>query len=65
MRKFRQAHGHPCPKCGKPLRRMVKKEGNGLKGYDFWGCSGYPECKASYSNQDDRPDFRPKTKAAA
>ena len=65
MREFLKAHSHPCPQCGKPLRHMVKKEAKGLKGYDFWGCSGYPECKATYSNQDDRPDFNPKTKAAA
>jgi len=31
-----------CPDCGEP---MVKRENN----YDcsiFWGCSGYPDCKA-------------------
>ena len=65
IEEFLKVHSHPCPKCGKPLRRLVKKAGRGLKGYDFWACSAYPECKASYPNHDDRPDFRPKTKAAA
>lgn len=38
---------HHCGACGKPLVHRVKK---GKKGYDFWGCSGYPECKHSYKS---------------
>ena len=36
---------HPkiCPSCSKPMK--VK---NGSRG-DFWGCSGYPECKYTES----------------
>ncbi len=30
-----------CPQCGKPMRRRRLARG------DFWGCSGYPECKAT------------------
>lgn len=30
-----------CPQCGRPMRR--RKSGKG----DFWGCSGFPECKGS------------------
>jgi DNA topoisomerase-1 len=63
MQNFSQAHSHFCPQCGKPLRHLVKKDGP--KAYDFWACSGYPECKATFTNHDDRPDFRPKNKAAA
>jgi DNA topoisomerase-1 len=66
MEEFRRIHSHPCPKCGKPLRRFIRKDSDkSLKGYDFWSCSGYPECKASYPNQDDRPYFGPPIKAAA
>ena len=39
---------HPCPDCGKPLRRRKGKSGL------FWGCSGYPDCKTT------RPDSRGK-----
>ena len=39
---------HPCPDCGKPLRRRKGKNGF------FWGCSGYPDCKTT------RPDHRGK-----
>ena len=28
-----------CPQCGKPMRRRTSAKG------DFWGCSGFPECK--------------------
>jgi DNA topoisomerase-1 len=34
----------PCPKCGKPLMVRVSK-----KGKRFVGCTGYPECKNTYS----------------
>ena len=43
---FGKATGKPCPKCGKPMVHRVKKAGKDGKGrYDFWGCTGYPECK--------------------
>lgn len=36
------AEGAPdCPQCGKPMRRRRSARG------DFWGCSGYPDCKAT------------------
>ncbi|HRR35003.1 MAG TPA: four helix bundle suffix domain-containing protein [Kiritimatiellia bacterium] len=28
-----------CPECGKPMRRRHSQKG------DFWGCSGYPDCR--------------------
>ena len=34
----------PCPKCGKPLMVRVSK-----KGKRFVGCTGFPECKNTYS----------------
>lgn len=43
---FAKATGKVCPKCGKPMVHRVKKPGkDGKGGYDFWGCTGWPECK--------------------
>ena len=45
LQAFAKATGKACPKCGKPMVRRVKKSGkDGKGGYDFWGCSGWPEC---------------------
>lgn len=33
-----------CPECGKPMTRRKARQGR-HSGRDFWGCSGYPECK--------------------
>lgn len=33
-----------CPKCGKPMALRTAQKGN-KTGKQFWGCSGYPECK--------------------
>lgn len=42
---FTTTTGKTCPKCGKPMRHKVKAVGkDGKGGYDFWGCSGWPEC---------------------
>lgn len=40
----------PCPRCGKPLRRRTKTKDDDPKGrgYDFWSCSGYPRCDATF-----------------
>lgn len=35
-----------CPICGKPMLRRMQKKGQG-QGREFWGCSGYPECRGS------------------
>lgn len=35
-----------CPRCGRQMvRRMAKKGANA--GDEFWGCSGFPECKGT------------------
>lgn len=36
---------HHCPKCAKPLIRRTKK---GKDGFDFWGCTGFPDCRESF-----------------
>jgi four helix bundle suffix protein len=33
-----------CPDCGKPMARRTAKSGKNA-GREFWGCTGYPECK--------------------
>ena len=43
---------HPCPSCGKPLRR--RKSSNGF----FWGCSAYPDCKTTLPDNKGKPTQR-------
>ena len=33
-----------CPDCGKPMSVRTARQGKN-EGSQFWGCSGYPECK--------------------
>lgn len=33
-----------CPECGKPMRKRKSQTG------EFWGCSGYPECRGRRSS---------------
>ncbi len=46
-----------CPKCGGAL---VKRSG---KNGDFWGCSTYPKCTATFNDKDGKPDFSGKKSA--
>ena len=34
-----------CPKCGRPMVLRTAKNGDN-QGNQFWGCSGYPKCRA-------------------
>lgn len=34
----------PCPNCGKPMALRTAQKGKSA-GRQFWGCTGYPECK--------------------
>jgi DNA topoisomerase-1 len=43
---------HPCPDCGKALRR---RKGN--KGF-FWGCMGYPGCSVTLPDESGKPGQR-------
>ncbi len=36
----------PCPQCGKPMVLRTAKTGKNA-GQQFWGCSGYPQCKGT------------------
>ncbi len=35
-----------CPRCGKPMVLRTAKQGKNA-GQLFWGCTGYPDCKAT------------------
>jgi DNA topoisomerase-3 len=42
----------PCPDCGKPLRRIKKKEKNEF----FWGCTGFADgCKYACEDKAGKP----------
>ena len=43
-----------CPNCGKPMRLRKGKFG------EFWGCTGYPDCKTSAPDKKGKPDFTAK-----
>lgn len=48
-----KAGTHPCPTCGKPLRRIGRKDQQ--DGY-FWGCTGYAEgCRYSCDDRGGKP----------
>ncbi len=51
-----------CPACGQPLRHMVRSDSKEKKGFNFWGCSGYPECPATFADADGVPGERQDTK---
>ena len=66
LKAFSAKTAHPCPECGKPLRRITKKPGkDGRGGYDFWGCTGYPDCNASFANDGNKPGNRIEAKPKA
>lgn len=40
----RQEDAPLCPDCGRPMHKRKAKTGQNA-GQEFWGCTGYPECK--------------------
>ena len=50
--------GHKCPVCGKDVIHRVRKDEPGKKGFDFWSCAGYPECKAKFDEVGGKPVHR-------
>jgi len=59
---FVAATSPKCPVCGKPLRHMVRQEMKEKKGYNFWACSGYPDCPATFADAVGVPGDRQDTK---
>jgi DNA topoisomerase-3 len=45
-----------CPECDQPLRRKPAKKRKGF----FWGCSGYPDCKATLLDEKGKPGTKQK-----
>lgn len=50
----------PCPLCRKPMRLRTARQG-ATAGNQFWGCTGYPECKGTrkyyLESGEDRTDM--------
>lgn len=45
--------GYRCKACGQLLVRRERKDGKSM----FWGCRKFPECRASYPDKDNKPNF--------
>lgn len=43
--KQKPANNNSCPQCGKPMVLRTRKRGEN-QGKQFWGCSGFPQCRA-------------------
>jgi ssDNA-binding Zn-finger/Zn-ribbon topoisomerase 1 len=41
-----------CSKCGKEMVLKTAKKGENV-GHDFWGCSGFPDCRNTLNYSDD------------
>lgn len=48
----------PCPKCNGVLVKRTGKHGT------FWGCTNYPDCRATFEDDGGKPDFTKKTRSA-
>ncbi len=44
--KMAQSGAPTCPKCGKPMRKIVARKGRNA-GNPFWSCTGYPDCNGT------------------
>ncbi|MCK5802092.1 MAG: four helix bundle suffix domain-containing protein [Lentisphaeria bacterium] len=59
-----------CPQCGKPMVLRTAKTGRNA-GSQFWGCSGYPDCRGACPldgnllDRSDRPDQSDQERATA
>ncbi|MDZ4199553.1 MAG: four helix bundle suffix domain-containing protein [Kiritimatiellia bacterium] len=50
--------GPECPQCGKPMLHRKARSGKNA-GREFWGCSGYPDCKGVREAPDEQKPERP------
>ena len=44
-----------CHACGKPMRRIKRKDGK-----YFWGCAGFPNCRTTADDVKGKPKFKTK-----
>ena len=49
----RQDAAPVCPECGKPMARRKARSGKNAS-RDFWGCTGYPNCRGVRAVEDGR-----------
>lgn len=55
---------YTCKECGKPLNRRKSRSKKGKKKIFYWyGCSGFPECEATYFEKNGKPNFQYKKEA--
>ena len=47
-----------CDKCGKPMTLRTAKTGKNA-GNQFWGCSGFPDCKNIMEGHVEKPIVQP------
>ncbi len=47
-----------CPECGKSLRHMKRADKGEKKGFNFWSCSGYPDCRVTFTDANNAPGER-------
>ena len=45
------AAAYRCRLCGHLLKKRKSKTG------EFWGCTQFPDCRQTYRNVDDKPDY--------
>ena len=50
-----EVSAHACPKCGKGLINRVKPSRGKAKGFNFWGCSGFPACDFKCDDAGGKP----------
>jgi four helix bundle suffix protein len=51
-----KAGGPACPRCGQPMVQRIARKGPKAN-QPFWGCSGYPDCKATLAvSPSEKPD---------
>lgn len=43
---------HACPECGRAMRLRQGAQG------DFWGCTGYPQCRCTQPDNNGQPGLR-------
>lgn len=48
---------HKCPKCDKPLINRKAPAKAGKKAFNFWGCSGFPNCTEKFNDKGGSPDI--------
>jgi restriction system protein len=54
--RVKQENSPICPECGKAMTKRKAKTGKNA-GKEFWGCTGYPECKGVSEIMEDKTPY--------